>query len=242
MANSKFVPIEESKKKNNKKPAIEYNNKTELSYKEQGLEVPENLSQQEKNFLSKVDPKAEPITRTVTTIVRQKAIDYSSSKRERKEYLIYYENWTGRDWLKRIVPPVTDHIEGRYDEVITEPVYQQQELVGYKYSGKRQIHYIPFSKNKVDEIIENSIGSNKETIKFLFTDGPLGYEFPYDEFVSRSYEELVAMLIAPGGPKIILQKQQLEKYQQDQQQISEMLTSTSSTSAAATTNTKQTKQ
>jgi hypothetical protein len=43
MANSKFVPIEESKKKN-KKPAIEYNNKTELSYKEQGLEVPENLT------------------------------------------------------------------------------------------------------------------------------------------------------------------------------------------------------
>jgi hypothetical protein len=120
--------------------------------------------------------------------------------------------------------------------VITEPVYQQQELVGYKYSSKRQIHYIPFSKNKVDSIIENSVGSNKETIKFLFSEDPLGYEFPYEEFVNRSYQELVAMLIAPGGPKTILQKQQLEKYQQDQQQISTMLTSSST---AVTTNTKQ---
>lgn len=105
--------------------------------------------------------------------------------------MIYYENWTGHDWLKRTVPPVTDHIEGRYDEVITEPVYQQQELVGYKFSGKRQIHYIPFSKEKVDEIIEKSIGSNKEIIKYLFSEEPLGYEFPYEEFVNRSYEELV---------------------------------------------------
>lgn len=105
--------------------------------------------------------------------------------------MIYYENWTGHDWLKRTVLPVTDHIEGRYDEVITEPVYQQQELIGYKFSGKRQIHYIPFSKEKVDEIIEKSIGSNKEIIKYLFSEEPLGYEFPYEEFVNRSYEELV---------------------------------------------------
>jgi hypothetical protein len=84
-------------------------------------------------------------------IVRLKAIDYSSLKRERKEYIYYYENWTGRDWLKRIVSPVTDHLEDRYEEVITELVYQQQELFGYKHSGKRQIiHYIPFSKEKVD--------------------------------------------------------------------------------------------
>lgn len=216
MANSRFVPIEESKKK--KKSVLEYNNKTELSYIEQGLEVPENLSQQEKNFISKADPKVEPITRTVTKIVRFKAIDYNSPKRERKEYIIYYENWTGRDWLKRIVSPVTDHIEGRYEEVITEPVYQQQELAGYKYSGKRQIHYIPFSKEKVDEIIEKSMGSDKDTITFLFSEEPLGYEFPYDVFVNSKYDELVSMLISPGGPKKILQDKQLEKFHKEQKQ------------------------
>jgi hypothetical protein len=216
---SNFVPLKNANK--NKKPAIEYNDRTEQSYVKQGLMPVETLNQQEKNFLSKVDPNVEPIVRTVTKIVRLKAIDYNSPKREMKEFLYYYENWTGRDWLKRTVSPCTDHVEGRYDEVLTEPVYQQQELIGHKFSGKRQVYYIPFSKSKVDEIIASSMGSDKSTIKFLFSQEPLGYEFSYDTFVNSSYEELATMLIAPGGPKTILQKQK------DQQQISEMLTSTS---------------
>ncbi len=224
---SNFVPLKNASNKI-KKPAIEYNDRTELSYISQGLTPPETLNQQEKNFLSKVDPNVEPIIRTVTKVVRLKAIDYNSPKREMKEFLYYYENWTGRDWLKRTLSPCTDHLEGKYDEVITEPVYQQQELIGHKFSGKRQLYYIPFSKEKVDEIIEKSIGSDKSTIKFLFSQEPLGYEFPYDTFVNSSYEELATMLIAPGGPKTILQKQQLEKYQKEQQQVSEMLTSTAS--------------
>jgi hypothetical protein len=55
---------------------------------------------------------------------RQKAIDYNSPKRERKEYLVYYERWEDRNWLKQVIAPVTEHIEGRYEEVITSPVYQ----------------------------------------------------------------------------------------------------------------------
>ena len=92
---SNFVPIKKANK--NKKPAIEYNNRTELSYRQNNLTTPDNLDYQEKNFLSKVDATAGIITRTVTKIVRMKAIDYSSPKMERKEYLIYYENWSGRD-------------------------------------------------------------------------------------------------------------------------------------------------
>jgi hypothetical protein len=58
----------------------------------------------------------------------------------------------------------------------------------------------------------------------LFTDGNLGYEFPYDEFVNRPYDELVSMLIAPGGPKTILQKKHLDEWHKEQQQITETLT------------------
>ena len=81
-SSSNFVPLKNENK--NKKPALEYNNRTEQSYREQGLTPPENLNQQEKNFLSKVNTEVEPITMTVTKIVRLKAIDYNSSKRERK--------------------------------------------------------------------------------------------------------------------------------------------------------------
>ncbi len=57
--------------------------------------------------------------------------------------------------------------------------------MGYEKSGKREVYYIPYSKEKVDEIIEKSTGSDKDTIIFLFQDGPLGYEFPYDKFVIK---------------------------------------------------------
>ncbi len=91
-----FVPI----KQESKKVEIEYNNKTEQSYKKYYLEVPEMLNYQEKHFLSLVDPE-NPIERTVTRIVRLKAPDYSTKKRELKEYLVYYENWYGKDWQGR---------------------------------------------------------------------------------------------------------------------------------------------
>ena len=197
------------------------------------LMVPENLNAQQHTFLSKVSTKQElghKIRREVTKIVRLKARDYNSEKLERKEFLYYYENWYGVDWRGAKVPPVTDHIEGYYQELEMEPVINEEgEVVSNKRSGQHTVYYIPFSKEKVDGIIEGSVCTDKDTIKYLFTDGALGYEFPYEEFVNRSYQELVAMLIAPGGPKTILQKQQLEKYQQEQQQVSEMLTSSTST-------------
>lgn len=210
---SNFVPV----KKANKKPVLEYNNRTELSYVEQGL-TPPALDHQEKNFLSKVDPKIEPVTRSVSKIVRLKAIDYNSPKRERKEFLYYYENWTGRDWLKRTVPPVTDHVEGKYDMILTEPVYdtKEEQLIGYKRSGTRQVYYIPFSKSKVDEIIDKSMGTDKDTIKFLFMDGDLGFEFDYEHFVNLSYEELANLLVVPGGPGAVLRKEKLEEWQKQQ--------------------------
>jgi hypothetical protein len=235
-----FVPIKKEDNKSKPLP-IEYNDRGQRSYTKNGLQIPENLNYQERIFLSRVSTKQEmghKIRREVSKIVRIKARDYSSEKLERKEFLYYYENWYGVDYRGIKIPPTTDHVEGVYQEIEMESVINERgEKTGYRRSGQHQVYYIPFSKEKVDEIIEGSVGTDKDTIKFLFTDGALGYEFPYEEFVSRPYEELVAMLIAPGGPKTILQKQQLEKYQQDQQQISTMLTSSTST-----TNTKQTKQ
>src|SRR5687768_15550396 len=75
---------------------IEFNNKTEQSYLNNGLVVPTNVAEnQEKNFLSQVDASKQPLERTVTKIVRINDIDYKSEKKERKEFLYYYENWNG---------------------------------------------------------------------------------------------------------------------------------------------------
>lgn len=126
----------------------------------------------------------------------------------------------GRDWLHRIVAPATDIVEGRYDEVITEPVYEQQELSGYKYSGKRQVHYIPWSREKVDEIIANSMGSDKSTILYTFVyDSILSIELLYELFVNCSFEELEKIVIAENPRTEI--KKQLEEQRSKQKQQSQ---------------------
>jgi len=128
MTNRNLVRIKQEEDESNKKPILEYNDKTYKSYVSQGFGSPDLLDYQEKHFLSQVDIETGgPITRTVTKIVRLRAPDYSTIRKERKEYLIYYENWYGKDWQTRKLPPVTDHIEGVYYEQETEPVIERNK-------------------------------------------------------------------------------------------------------------------
>jgi hypothetical protein len=209
------------KKEDNIKSKLSYNSKTIESYKKNGLDIPDNLDYQERMFISKVsvnEKLGHKIKITVTKIVRIRAPDYSTKRLERKEFLYYFENWNGKDWVGRKIAPVTDHVEGLYNELEMEPkINDRMELTGYKRSGQHTVYYIPFSKEKVDEIIENSVGSDKDTIKFLFTDNGLGFEFPYEIFVNLDYQSLVKILISPN-PKAEVQKLQLEVWQQQQQQ------------------------
>ena len=73
---------------------------------------------QERMFLGTVNTeKGGPIVRQVTRMVRLKARDYNSeNKNATKEYLIFYENWYGKNWLEEDIAPVSDHIEGLYFE------------------------------------------------------------------------------------------------------------------------------
>jgi hypothetical protein len=104
-------------------PGITWNNKTEESYSENGFSVEDFKNTQEKTFLSQVDLRKAPIERTVTKIVRLKAVDYTTEKIERKEYLYYYENWEGVNWLGIRIAPVTDHVEGYFYEQLKETVF-----------------------------------------------------------------------------------------------------------------------
>lgn len=63
-------------------------------------------------FLTAVDLRKGPIERTVTTIVRLKAIDYTTQKRERKEYIYYYEDWNAKNWVGVSIEKgaITEHI------------------------------------------------------------------------------------------------------------------------------------
>lgn len=180
----------------------EYNDKTEQSYVKQGLKVPERLDFQIKNFLSEVDTTKGDIEKTVTKIVRIKAIDYTDKKKKQKEFMYWYENWNGKDWQSRKVSPVTDHVEGIYKEQEVEPIIERNKKTGVKRSGEHTIYYIPYNKEKVDELITNSIGTEKETIKYVIkTPTQRNDDFTYEQFTSLSFDECVGLMMKPGGPK-----------------------------------------
>jgi hypothetical protein len=125
------------------------------------------------------------------------------SKKLPKEFVIYQEEWVGKDWLGRTLK-CHDNIEGAYREVNSEPEIKwndkigRSEVVGKKLTSTHQIHYIPFSKEKVDEIIANS-DSDKDEIIYVVKSPPRRDHFSYDEFVNYSWEQCEKILLYDGG-------------------------------------------
>ena len=187
-----------------KKPEVtlEYNNKSYESYIRAGfpniipqiIRGPNNRIQK---FFNKVDLRKGPIERTVRCIVRLKAPDGNSKKNESKEFIYYEEYWNANNWLGISIPnPIDGHFEGKYTEVITKPILDERtgEHIDNAFAGTREVYYIPFSKSNVDEIIKNSVHSDKSNIRFVVKFGreeglDTGFaissrnEFSYDMFL-----------------------------------------------------------
>lgn len=152
-------------------PNIKWNNKTVESFKDNGFWDPENpphISFQERDFLQLVDERQGPIKRKITKMVRLKAIDHTTEPLERKEFLIWYENWYGNNWQGVPIAPVTDHIEGQYHEQLKELRLDPKtgDAANYIRKGQREAYCIPFTKKEVDRVI-SEYKMNPELIKFV---------------------------------------------------------------------------
>ena len=159
-----------------KKPEvkIEYNNRSVDSYTKKGFvdQIPRSVygpRDRMQKFLNLVDLRKGPIERTVTTMVRLKAPDWNTKKNKRKEFIYYYEDWTGVDWLGIPINPYSEHVEGRFTEAVTRPKLDERtgEHVNEIFTGNRQTYCIPFTRKNVDEIISNSAKSDKNSIRFV---------------------------------------------------------------------------
>jgi hypothetical protein len=80
-------------------------------------------------FLSAVDLRKGPVERSVTTMVRLRAPDWSTKKHERREFLYYEETWQAKNWLGVPINPVSDHIEGKYTEVLSSLLLKIAQIV-----------------------------------------------------------------------------------------------------------------
>ena len=161
-----------------KKPEvkIEFNNRSVESYTKNGFAdaIPRSVygpRDRMQQFLNKVDLRKGPLERTVRMIVRLKAPDWSSStkKNERKEFVYYFEDWSGVDWLGIPINPFCEHIEGKYLEPVFRPKLDERtgEHVENVFAGTRESYYIPFKKKNVDEIIANSAHTDKSSIRYI---------------------------------------------------------------------------
>ena len=52
----------------------------------------------------------------ILNMQRTRAIDYSSEKEEKREWLVYMCDWLGANWLGNLIA-VRSHIEGRHQEL-----------------------------------------------------------------------------------------------------------------------------
>lgn len=209
---------------------IEWNNRSEIDYLEKGfrlIDLPPGVgfveNKEVKRFLSEVDISKYPIERTVARMFRIRAIDYDSPKQERKQYIYYEEHWNhdlpewkAKNYLNQTIAPVIAHVEGRWNETMTEDVIvtnydqsngtetEQQET---QFSGLSVRYYIPFTKLAVDDIISKSAHSDASNIIFMVKterhDYPTGYGpglrdyVTYDQFVNWTWDELFRHSVRP---------------------------------------------
>ena len=176
------------------KPKIEWNERDLKAFTDIGITPPEHVCMFEKRFLSRVDTTREPIKRTVQTMVRLKAPDYSTPTRERKEYIYYIERWDGVDFRNIPINPV-NHTIGVYTKHFTRPHLNDQtgevDFMMLDPTKAQLTYYIPYSKKTVDEIIAKSAPVNKWDIIFTINlhqqDCPCGpridtrSEFTYEQ-------------------------------------------------------------
>ena len=192
---------------------IEYNDYAEKFYLENPGAMPEHFNEDIFRFKAAVDP-SKGIRRKITRMYRIKALDLLSEddKPKRKEFLTVVEDWYGKRADGTEVSPVSEHKNGVYYELRKNPD-------GSIETTNNQIYYIPFSKENVDEWIELSHGTDKDTIQFWVDTkaGARRKQFEYDDFVNKKWDDLVAVIDSKNeNNKTIESLTQLVAKQQEQ--------------------------
>ena len=164
-------------------------------------------------FLAAVDPHKE-IKRKVSRMYRVKALDFISDpdKPKRAEFLVVVEDWYGKRADGTDVPPVSEHKNGVYHKLVKK---QNGEVE----VTNDLIYYIPFNKENVDEWINQSYLTDKDTIQYWVDtkSGARRKQFEYDEFVNNTWDELVEKIDAkPSANRTIDTLTALVQKQQEQ--------------------------
>jgi hypothetical protein len=204
------------------------------SYAKQGFQPPDVFDRTDKwevQFLTAMDAGKGPVKVRITRMFRCKAVDYSSEKEERKEYLYWESEWKGKNWLGAPIGPVT-HTEGKYHEQTKRiELGQVDPKTGIQKSQyvkdmPRLVHSIPFSKKAVDSILNNEHPFGPDSINITDKEKVIYYGkfdqtidsasfrcagYTYDQFVTPEWKHFLELATRKGGPAGVGVPNQAEK-------------------------------
>jgi hypothetical protein len=198
----------ESSQETQSHPEFKYNNKTWKSYQDllekykiENLTIPHGVTAPEgrkREFLARVDLEKGPIERKVTSMVR--FIAKNREDKQPREYIKYYEDWQGKDWMDRKLRN-SENLEGVYMEQEAEKIIRYNEttgpeVAGYRRSGEHSVFTIPYSKETVEKIIGDQ---DKSNIIYTVRTSERRQQFLFDEFVNYSWGQLEQILLLDGG-------------------------------------------
>jgi len=147
--------------------------------------------QAQQKFFSQVDESKGPITRKITRMIR---------RREKGiEYLTYTEDWEAKDWLDRPIEGVTDKLEGMVLlPNITPVVDEKGQKIGRDVKGRKTTYEIPYTKETVEKLIEES-GTPKSDIIFTFrTAERRANTVTYDQFINSTFQQGLEIMMQDG--------------------------------------------
>lgn len=193
------------------KPKLEYNDKTYQSYVDNGfdhmlddLHKVKRVHNFKEDFLNRASLEKGPIRFKVNSFMRLKAIDYTSKNNARKEFMTYSVDWIAKDFMGDdiVEQQVLEHIEGVYQEQLKKTVTNRGQITGYERMGERTVYYIPWDRKTMDKLIDDSVGTDKETITYTVKFLSSRTQFTYEQFATLSYEQLSDMQAKFKDPRM----------------------------------------
>lgn len=207
------------------KPELKFTYSTDAydSYVKEGFEPPEYFRRPDKyelRFLSAVDLTKGKVKVEITRMFRVRAQDFSSDKKEFKEYLLWESNWYAKNWLDNDLN-VTSHMEGKYMQqtkklVTGVPDNKTGVLKSWYEKGvPRAVHAIPFTKTAVDKLLEGqhpfgpdsiNITDKEKVVYYGKIENILGIQnfrcsdYTYEQFVLPEWKKFLELATRPGGP------------------------------------------
>jgi hypothetical protein len=154
-------------------------------------EIPVAPDMQDKeltSFITRADQST--VVKKIPTIVRLKFINQEGEgKGEKREYMIWYENWFGKDVNGHKISPVSDLPKGVDKGIETSRTTDDEGHDTYKLEDEYWIYTVPFNPDKLDEILSET-NTDADSVQYICMGIRSFSGYSYDEFRNLPFPEL----------------------------------------------------